>query len=148
MPFPDTIPTRSFVHTIVLQDIASAWEVSARVNAELLQLMPALFSRTSPAIYTVSFRGGNTTATPIRSLRKHVHAPGHEWDGRDILLAVNIDRARNSANFGIPGLADSGSVRVLFEQRDVVVANESFIDVFEAMDTHVYLLPLSVNGHI
>ena len=63
-------------------------------NAELLQLMPAIFSPTSIEEYRISFRGENVTHTPIRTLRKR-------FDGHDILIAVNIDLAMPSAKFDI-----------------------------------------------
>ena len=70
----------------LLEMAASTWEATAALNAELLQLMPVLFARTTSDNYAVSFRGSNTSATPIRTLRKHVEAPGHEWDGQDVLF--------------------------------------------------------------
>ena len=127
----------------LLEMAASAWEATASVNAELLRLMPALFAPTVSTPYSVSFHGANTSSTPIRTLRKHVHAPGHEWDGHDILIAVNIDRARNTAKFDIADASGGcGSSQALFEDRALLpVLNGSFIDEFEEMDTHVYLLP-------
>ena len=134
---------------------ASAWEGTIRVNSELLQLTPAIFGKTSTESYSVSFQPGkNTTQAPIRSLRKHIHAPGHEWDGHDIILAVNIDRARVNAKFDLNFRYGSSSggimrsrftreplVRVLFEDRDVMVINDTIKDYFAPMDTHIYLLP-------
>lgn len=76
-----------------------------------------------------------------------MHTPGHEWDGQNVLIAVNIDRACNAciitAKFDItdPSDAEYGSVQAPFENRGVIaVLNGSFIDDFEAMDTQVYLL--------
>lgn len=116
-------------------------------HAGLLQLIPTLFARTASENYAVSFRGSNTSTAPIRTLRKHVHTPGHEWDGQNVLIAVNIDRACNAciitAKFDItdPSDAEYGSVQAPFENRGVIaVLNGSFIDDFEAMDTQVYLL--------
>jgi hypothetical protein len=42
-----------------------------------------------------------------------------------------------TAKFQMSGLPES--ITVLFEGRDVPVANGSFVDRFEEMDTHVYL---------
>ena len=78
-----------------------------------------------------------------RQKLEHVQAPGHEWDGQDVLVAVNIDRARNTAKFDIadPSNSEYDSVQALFENRGaIVVLNGSFTDEFEPMDTHVYLL--------
>ena len=81
-------------------------------------------------------------------------ALGHEWDGHDIILAVNIDRARVNAKFDLNFRYGSSSggimrsrftreplVRVLFEDRDVMVINDTIKDYFAPMDTHIYLLP-------
>ena len=56
---------------------------------------------------------------------------------------MNIDRARNTAKFDIADASGGcGSSQALFEDRALLpVLNGSFIDEFEEMDTHVYLLP-------
>lgn len=116
----------------LLEMAAAAWEATIETNTELLELAPAIFSPTSTKQYFVSFKGENVTDTPIRTILKSTS------DGHDILIAVNIDRASCSAAITMEGLGDH--VQVLFEKRDVTVVNKSFVDSFDAMDTHIYRL--------
>ena len=51
---------------------AELWEGVATLNSELLALMPVIYAPTSAksAALSVSFRGSNTTDTPIRAMWK------------------------------------------------------------------------------
>ena len=49
--------------------------------------------------HSLTQAGENVTETPIRTIRKTM------TDGHDILIAVNIDKAMNSAMFTMGGLA-------------------------------------------
>jgi hypothetical protein len=91
---------------ILLDMAADAWAGVATINTELRALMPMLFAPTSNASYSVSFGRNlvgnllgtaNTSATPIRTLRKHIPGTG------DVLMAVNVDRAPLNARFVVPG---------------------------------------------
>jgi hypothetical protein len=78
---------------MLLDMAAAAWDAVSKINSELLALMPAIFATTSKHEYNVSFmysqeESSNTSATPIRTLRKHIHADGHRWNGHDIIIAV------------------------------------------------------------
>ena len=78
---------------MLLDMAAAAWDATSKINTELLALMPAIFATTSKQEYNVSFlysqeASTNTSATPIRALRKHIHKQGHQWDGHDIIIAV------------------------------------------------------------
>jgi hypothetical protein len=116
----------------LLEMSAAAWQATIDTNTELLELAPAIFSPTSSQQYSVSFKGENVTDTPIRTILKSTS------DGHDILIAVNVDRASCTAAITMEGLGEY--VQVMFEKRDVTVVNSSFVDNFDAMDTHIYRL--------
>jgi hypothetical protein len=132
-----TTDPRPLASPSLLTLAAQLWEGTAALNTELLSILPVIFAPTSPksSMLSVSFSGSNTTDTPIRVMWKALP------DGREYLLAVNVDKGRVTARFDF-GLAESGrisSMQTLFETGRCVAVNASvFEDSFEEMGVHVY----------
>ena len=131
---------RTVASPSLLAESDALWRAISALNSELLELVPVLFAPTTNETYSVTIGGVyHVTPTPIRTLRKRLP------DGRDYLLAVNIDRAVVGARFDVPGLG-SGEIRLLFEHERTIPkaqrpSNSVFVDTFEAYGAHVYLLP-------
>lgn len=137
----------------LLDMAASAWDATVRLNTELQALTPCLLSPTSSEDMLVSFAPLDDhpelhTETPIRAIRKQCAATSFAPAGTDILIAVNIDKGPLSAEFVVQReTLGNTSIPVLFEGgRRVDVTPQTsqysrFVDTFESMDTHIYLLP-------
>jgi hypothetical protein len=142
----------------LLDMAATAWDATVKLNAELHELTPCLLSPTSGEDMLVSFaalddHAGLHTPTPIRAIRKRCAAVSFAPAGTDIIIAVNVDKGPIMAQFVVHRSTPANtSIAVLFEGgRSVDVTPQTseysrFIDKFESMDTHIYLLPPLVTG--
>ncbi len=81
-----------------LLKIRSVWEAAAATNRELIRLTPWLLSPTDPEEYQVAVRGVPRTPVPVRAILK-------QWDGRKVLILVNLDRADLTVRLDFAGAA-------------------------------------------
>jgi hypothetical protein len=98
-PTPDFDNSRSPPLTVEEDDLRRSrvlWRAVVALNGELHALAPALLSPTATLPYTVSVKGPSFSRSPIRTLVK-------KWDGRLLLLAVNLDDVPLRARFSFPG---------------------------------------------
>jgi hypothetical protein len=102
------------------------WERYQRLNQELQQLTPVIFSPEK------------IEKTPVSS--PSVLVMTRKYKGDVYLISVNIGDRETNAVFDLSGLVEkqSSSAEVLFEGRVIKTKNSLLEDVFEPFRRHVY----------
>ena len=107
------------------------WQAMCDVNREVQQLSPALLSE--------ELCGG-----AIASESSHyIRVLTRKYKNNFVLFTCNIDpKPFEKVTFTLPADApQSGTVKVLFENRSLPVENGKFTDAFDPYARHVYVLP-------
>jgi hypothetical protein len=111
--------------TDCLDDVETA-DTLQRINAEIMQLAPALNSQ-SFAVRPQSSNG----AVTVRAVSKNV-------EGTRYVFAVSMADGATTATFSLPALADASSVEVIGEGRNLTASNGRFEDAFAGYAVHLY----------
>jgi hypothetical protein len=133
-----------------IQKSAALWKEVAKVNRELQELAPAIFSPTvDPAELAYEPQITNLTApndpkkysdTPIRTLLKRAA------DGRSIFFAVNLDSRSMDVNFRFS--KELATVEELYEASPHAITHKqrakNFACRFGPFATHIFLLSAGV----
>jgi hypothetical protein len=114
--------------TDCLDDVETA-DTLQRINAEIMQLAPALNSQ-SFAVRPQSSNG----AVTVRAVSKNV-------EGSRYVFAVSMADGATTATFSLPALAEASSVEVIGEGRILTAANGRFEDAFAGYAVHLYRIP-------
>ena len=118
----------------------SLWDAISRINAELHELTPALYSPTVAANeldYDVRYEGNALTEFPIRALLKSHPQGGY------VLLTVNLDRAVLDGVFKFT--KPLKRVAPLFETGEPLSIKPGALEFsaeYEPFDTHVFRIEL------
>ncbi len=118
----------------------SLWDAISRINAELHELTPALYSPTVAANeldYDVRYEGNALTEFPIRALLKSHPQGGY------VLLTVNLDRAVLDGVFKLSNTLKR--VATLFETGEPLSIKPGALEFsaeYEPFDTHVFRIEL------
>ena len=110
-------------------DDAETADSLQRINAEIMQLAPALNSQS----YAVKPQSSNG-AVPLRAVAKNLAANRY-------IFAVSMADAATTAAFSVPALADASSIEVIGEGRNLTSSNGTFEDAFEGYAVHLYRIP-------
>jgi hypothetical protein len=108
-------------------DDAETAAALARLNREILQLAPALNSR-SYALRPSSSNG----AVPVHAVLKQLAQERY-------VFAVGMADGAATATFFVRG---AGRIEVIGEGRDIVASDGVFQDAFAPYDVHLYRIPL------
>jgi hypothetical protein len=114
--------------TDCLDDAATATALE-RINRELLQLAPALNTRS----YKLTPSSTNDSV-PVRAVLKQL-------DGARYVFAAGMADGATTATFALPGLNASVSIEVIGENRVIVPSEGAFADGFEPYAVHLYRIP-------
>jgi hypothetical protein len=110
-------------------DDAETADALQRINAEIMQLAPALNSQ-SFAVRPQSSNG----AVAVRAVSKNV-------EGTRYVFAVSMADGATTAAFSLPALADASKIEVIGEGRNLTVSNGRFEDAFAGYAVHLYRIP-------
>jgi hypothetical protein len=110
-------------------DDAETADALTRINAELMQLAPALNSQS----FAISPQSSNG-AVPVRAVSKNVA-------GTRYVFAASMADGVTTAAFSLPALTDASRIEVIGEGRNLTSSNGRFEDAFEAYAVHLYRIP-------
>jgi hypothetical protein len=103
----------------------------ARINAQVMELAPALNSPTVGGALTVS---SSNPAVPVDAMLKR-------RDGADYVFAVAMRDGSATGTFEVKGRRGRERVTVLGEGRTLTATDGKFSDSFGGYDVHLYRLP-------
>ena len=111
---------------VSIVDFPEDWKAFLELGGQVRHLSPMLLSTDYVDV------GGNHAQLGV-----HVMAKSH--NGRIFIIAVNPNEYLPVApTFTLPAGASHGRVDVLFEDRSMKLAGDTFQDLFEPLDVHVY----------
>jgi len=107
-----------------------------KINSQIHQLAPALNSPDTKGIVTAT---SSNASVPVDILVKHY---------RDTLyvFAVAMRDGSTTGTFSINGVSD-GMITVIGEDRELILSNGTFEDLFEGYDVHLYKMGLLNTGY-
>jgi hypothetical protein len=105
----------------------SMWAECGRMALEVAELTPALLSHEE--------RPGVKAAPDV------IHAAAWHDRGMITVLAVNTDNRPQLARLTVDGVGFSGKAEVLFEGREIGVAQGAIEDILDGFGTRVYQIP-------
>ncbi len=111
-----------------IRDYPEHWEYMKKLAGELRDLSPVLLTTSLPA------PAFEPASAPLSTMMK-VH------DGSIYVFAVNRDKAPHKIAFRLPKAAQPKG-EVLFEKRSISAENGVLTDEFDALEVHVYRLPV------
>lgn len=117
-----------------LRRIAELWQMVAQVNHEVRQLAPFLYAPTATDRYRVLVSGDTGSETPVRTLLKRAN-------GRQVLIAVNVDNAPLDLRLEFPLRMGVTGARTLCEQpRVLALMQGGLTDRIAPLGVRVYEL--------
>jgi hypothetical protein len=119
-----------FIEAALLADREMSAAV-ARINAQVMELAPALNSPTVGGALTVS---SSNPAVPVDAMLKR-------RDGADYVFAVAMRDGSATGTFEVKGRRGRERVTVLGEGRTLTATDGKFSDSFGGYDVHLYRLP-------
>ncbi len=102
----------------------SRWTDVKKLGVEIKNLTPILLSTDDPP------------KVQLASGSKHIHYSTKRYNGKLYILAVNISREEQDAEFVISG--EVKKAEVLFEGRSLPVKTYRLTDKFQPIAVHVY----------
>ena len=104
------------------------WQAFKQLNREAIELTPVILA--------------TDAARPITSSRPSVLATTRTVGGKAYVLSVNIENQPTEVAFDISALScpDQSEVKVLFEDRTLVIHDNILRDKFDGFQRHIYEL--------
>jgi hypothetical protein len=100
------------------------WAEVKKLGAEIRSLMPVLLSTEEPP------------GVQLAKGSRYIHFSAKRHDGKLYILAVNVSREEQDAEFIIS--AEAEEAKVLFEERSVPVEKYRLVDKFQPIAVHIY----------